>query len=85
MVTAEQIKALGERLERLQSYLNLEQKRIHIINEEEKTASPEFWDDPKKAEVTLKALRGVKFWVEGYEKAADLWARPVLSSFPSCL
>ena len=65
MVTAEQIKALGERLERLQSYLNLEQKRIHIINEEEKTASPEFWDDPKKAEVTLKALRGVKFWVEG--------------------
>jgi peptide chain release factor 2 len=37
MVTAEQIKALGERLERLQSYLNLEQKRIHIINEEEKT------------------------------------------------
>ena len=29
MVTAEQIKALGERLERLQSYLNLEQKRIH--------------------------------------------------------
>ena len=48
MVTAEQIKSLGERLERLETYLNLEQKRIHIINEEEKTASPEFWDDPKQ-------------------------------------
>ena len=69
MVTAEQIKSLGERLERLKSYLNLEQKRIHIINEEEKTASPEFWNDPKEAEKTMKALRGVKFWVEGYEKA----------------
>ena len=43
MVTSEQIKALGERLIRLQSYLNLEQKRIHIINEEEKTAAPSFW------------------------------------------
>ena len=79
MVTAEQIKALGERLERLQSYLNLEQKRIHIINEEEKTASPEFWDDPKKAEVTLKALRGVKFWVEGYEKAVKMFGEAELS------
>ena len=79
MVTAEQIKALGERLERLQSYLNLEQKRIHIINEEEKTASPEFWDDPKKAEVTLKALRGVKFWVDGYEKAVQMFGEAELS------
>ena len=39
MVTADQIKSLGERLERLASYLNLEQKRIHIINEEEKTTA----------------------------------------------
>jgi peptide chain release factor 2 len=71
MVTAEQIKSLGERLERLKSYLNLEQKRIHIINEEEKTASPEFWNDPKEAEKTMKALSGVKFWVEGYEKGRN--------------
>jgi peptide chain release factor 2 len=79
MVTSEQIKALGERLIRLQSYLNLEQKRIHIINEEEKTASPNFWDNPKKAEITMKALRGVKFWVEGYEKASSLFGEAELS------
>ncbi len=79
MVTAEQIKSLGERLERLKSYLNLEQKRIHIINEEEKTASPEFWNDPKEAEKTMKALRGVKFWVEGYEKAESLFGEAELS------
>ncbi len=79
MVTSEQIKALGERLIRLQSYLNLEQKRIHIINEEEKTASPNFWDNPKNAEITMKALRGVKFWVEGYEKATSLFGEAELS------
>lgn len=79
MVTADQIKSLGERLERLASYLNLEQKRIHIINEEEKTASPDFWNDPKEAEKVMKALRGVKFWVEGYEKAEALFGEAELS------
>src|SRR5210317_1340397 len=79
MVTADQIKSLGERLERLASYLNLEQKRIYIINEEEKTASPEFWNDPKEAEKTMKALRGVKFWVEGYEQAEALFGEAELS------
>ena len=79
MVTADQIKSLGERLERLASYLNLEQKRIYIINEEEKTASPEFWNDPKEAEKVMKALRGVKFWVEGYEKAEALFGEAELS------
>jgi len=79
MVTAEQIKSLGERLERLETYLNLEQKRIHIINEEEKTASPEFWNDPKKAEITLKALRQIKFWVDGFEKAQTLFGETELS------
>lgn len=63
----------------MHSYLNLEQKRIHIQNEEEKTAAPEFWDDPKKAEVTMKALRQVKFWVEGYEKAEQLFGEAELS------
>jgi len=79
MVTADQIKSLGERLERLASYLNLEQKRIHIINEEEKTASPDFWNDPKEAEKVMKALRGVKFWVEGYEQAEALFGEAELS------
>jgi len=79
MVTADQIKFSGERLERLASYLNLEQKRIHIINEEEKTASPDFWNDPKEAEKVMKALRGVKFWVEGYEQAEALFGEAELS------
>ena len=69
MITQDQVKDLGERLEALKGYLHLEEKRIQIINEEEKTAAPGFWDDPKKAEVILKKIRQIKYWVEGYEKA----------------
>lgn len=79
MITVDQIKSLGERLERLKSYLNLEQKRIHVANEEEKTVAPDFWEDPKKAETTMKALRQVKFWVEGYEKAEALFGEAELA------
>ncbi|MBO5193463.1 MAG: peptide chain release factor 2, partial [Bacteroidales bacterium] len=32
--------------------------------------APDFWDDPKEAEKFLKELSGVKFWVNGYDKAA---------------
>lgn len=67
MITQDQIKQVGERIETLKGYLNLEEKKITILNEEEKTAAPGFWDDPKKAEVVLKGIRQLKYWVEGYD------------------
>jgi peptide chain release factor 2 len=72
MITQEQVKELGERLDALKGYLHLEEKRIQIANEEEKTSAPDFWDDPKKAEVTMKKLRQVKYWVEGFTRAEEL-------------
>ncbi len=39
-------------------YINiyrLKKKRIEIVNDDEKTAAPEFWNDPKEAEVFFKA------------------------------
>lgn len=73
MVTHEQIKALGERVSALKSYLRLEEKEITIANEEEKTAAPGFWDDPKAAEVVLKGIRQLKFWVEGFNKTNEAY------------
>ncbi|MDX5404185.1 MAG: peptide chain release factor 2 [Bacteroidota bacterium] len=73
MITAEQIKELGERLQKLKGYLRLEEKRIQIANEEEKTAAPEFWEDPKAAEQVMRGIRQLKFWVEGYEEAENLF------------
>ena len=69
MITQEQVRDLGERLQTLVTHLHLEDKRIEIANEDEKTAAPGFWDDPKVAEVTLKKLRQLKYWVEGFETA----------------
>jgi peptide chain release factor 2 len=79
MITQEQIRELGARLETLKTHLRLEEKRIHIANEEEKTAAPEFWDDPSKAEVTLKQIRQLKYWVEGFTAAETQFAELELS------
>ena len=68
MVTVEQLKDLLKRLEALRGYLELDKKAIEIQNEEEKTQAPEFWSDPKKAEVILKLIKNKKNWIERYKK-----------------
>ena len=72
MITQDQLKDISARIEKLKSYLEIDKKRIEIANEEEKTANPDFWNDPKKAEVIMKELRFKKKWVEDYEKAISL-------------
>jgi len=72
MITQEQLKNISTRIEKLKSYLEIDKKRIEIANEEEKTANPDFWSDPKKAEVIMKELRFKKKWVEDYEKVISL-------------
>lgn len=37
--------------------------------QKKKTESPDFWNDPKAAEVFMKNLNGVKSWVTGFDKA----------------
>ncbi len=69
MITQENIKAIIERVEKLKTYLNIDQKLIEISNEEEKTANPNFWNDPKQAEILMKSLRFKKKWVEDYDRA----------------
>lgn len=68
MINPEHIKDLEKRIAALHQYLNIEQKKIEIANDNEKSAAPDFWDDPKKAEVFLKKLKVKKDWVKGYEK-----------------
>ncbi|MBL0012438.1 MAG: peptide chain release factor 2 [Flavobacterium sp.] len=72
MTTTEQIKGIVERLGALRRYLDIDAKLIEIANEEEKTFAPNFWDNPKEAELLVKNLRSKKKWVEDYEKAVVL-------------
>jgi peptide chain release factor 2 len=66
MVTQDQLKDISERISKLKSYLEIEKKLIEISNEEEKTADPNFWNQPKEAEILMKSLRLKKKWVEDY-------------------
>lgn len=70
MVSKEQLQTLQERLKDLHQYLQIEEKRIQIINQEEKTADAAFWEDQKEAQKVMKKIRGLKFWTESYDHLA---------------
>ena len=72
MITQDQLKDIATRIEKLKSYLEIDKKLIEIANEEEKTADPDFWNDPKAAEILMKELRFKKKWVEDYNKTITL-------------
>ena len=60
---------MTERIGKLKSYLQIDNKKIEISNEEEKASDPEFWNNPKEAEVVMRSLRGKKKWVEDFDQA----------------
>ncbi|APD07998.1 peptide chain release factor [Flavobacteriaceae bacterium UJ101] len=70
MITQDQIKTLNDRIQKLNTYLRIDQKKIEIENEEEKTNVPEFWNDQKEAQKVMKHLRNLKRWVEDYTEIA---------------
>ncbi|HAH56021.1 MAG TPA: peptide chain release factor 2 [Flavobacterium sp.] len=51
---------------------DVDAKLIEITNEEEKTLAPDFWNNPKEAEIYVKNLRSKKKWIEDYNKAVEM-------------
>ena len=47
---------------------DVETKKTEIAEEEIKTQDPEFWNDPKSAELVLKKIKQKKFWVDACDK-----------------
>ncbi|PWJ56539.1 peptide chain release factor 2 [Dyadobacter jejuensis] len=39
---------------------------------EQQTVQPEFWNDSKRAEKTMREIRGLKFWTNGFEELSGL-------------
>lgn len=72
MVSDEQIKSLTERLATLARCLNIEQRRIDLTNEEEKTQEPNFWDDPERAQEQLRKVSSIKSWITDYDALASV-------------
>ena len=71
MITNDQIKELQQRIDTLGRCISVEDKRVEVEEKTQKTLAPDFWDDPKVAEKFLKELSGVKFWVNGFDKASS--------------
>ncbi|MCH2235791.1 MAG: peptide chain release factor 2 [Crocinitomicaceae bacterium] len=69
MVTQDQIKDFQKRVDALKQYLQIDQKRIEIQEDDLRSQDPTFWDDPKTAEVILRKLKTKKNWVKEYEQA----------------
>ena len=67
MITTDKILDLQTRLEALKIYLDVEEKRGQILEEEKYTHDPDFWNDQKKAQVVMKKIRELKRWVGLYE------------------
>jgi peptide chain release factor 2 len=72
MINAEQVKELQHRVEKLKDYLQIDAKQVEIANLEEKTYSPDFWNQPKDAEAIMKLLRTKKQWTTDYATAVTL-------------
>ena len=72
MITQENIRDIAERVDKLKNYLQIDQKKIEISNDEEKAADPEFWNNPREAESFMRVLRGKKKWVEDYQELVSL-------------
>ena len=58
MITIEQLKAVQDRLTDLHRYLNIEDKKIQLEEEELRTQVPGFWDNQKEPEGGREADEG---------------------------
>ena len=68
MVNSDQIKEVLARIVAIGAYLKIDEKRLQLQEEELKSQDPTFWDDPKTAEVQMKAIRLLKFWIDAFDQ-----------------
>lgn len=69
MISQDQIKDLQQRLATLEACIDIAGKRKDVEAKTQESLAPDFWDDPKAAEVFLKKLAGIKSWVSDFDKA----------------
>lgn len=69
MISAEQIKALSDRLSSLKAVLDIDGKREKVAGLRRQTEAPDFWNDAKAAEAFMKKMNALGSWVDEYDSA----------------
>ncbi|MFZ1227909.1 MAG: peptide chain release factor 2, partial [Saprospiraceae bacterium] len=69
-MTIEQLKDLQDRLASLRRYLDVDQRIHEIEDKTQESLAGNFWDDPKKAEATLKELKSHQTWVDKFKNGS---------------
>ncbi len=72
MITQDKISQLHVRLTTLESCLDIAGKRKEVERKTQESLAPDFWNDPKAAELFLKKLSTLKAWVQDFDKAKAL-------------
>ena len=67
MVSTDQINDLKARVAKLSASIDVEQRRIDLQNEQERTEEPNFWDNPDEARKQLKKVADIKAAIDDYE------------------
>lgn len=67
MVSLEQINDLKARVAKLSASIDVEQRRIDLQNEQERTEEPSFWDNPDEARKQLKRVADIKNLISDFE------------------
>ncbi|MBI2258700.1 MAG: peptide chain release factor 2 [Flavobacteriia bacterium] len=68
MINQDNIKDIQKRIENIEQYLKIDEKKIQLRENELKTQDPSFWDNPKEAEKQLKVVQNIKVWVDTYQR-----------------
>ena len=68
MITQDQIKEIGRRRDALHHYLDIDNKKIQVEEEELRTHVPDFWEHPKEAQVQMKKIKDLQGWIERYNE-----------------
>jgi peptide chain release factor 2 len=72
MINLDQFKELSQRISAIEAYLKIGEKRIQLQEEELKSQDPDFWNDAKAAEVKMKHIRNLKYWVATYDELKSM-------------
>ena len=73
MINQDQIKLIRDRIEKINKYLSISEKRILYKEEELKSQDPDFWSDPKKAETQIKKIRSIKYFLDAFDNLDELY------------